>query len=239
MSVIFEPKANSSEEFIAPFGPTMAYKKMSADFVTKMNAHMDKHDKKNNSSKLEDWSPNLVGKVKEELKFDEDIVKLYTDEFADFIGKYMHFTAAKNSFGRHTLNTDEFDYGIQIMSGWFVRQFENEYNPIHVHTACKFSCVGYLKLPDGIEKEFEEDYKDHHPSHGHIQFVHGTPSTNSCTNFVVKPKVGDFYLFPRDLFHCVYPFKTKGERRSFSVNLLFVEMAKGSTHIKEQELVND
>ena len=96
MSVIFEPKVNNSEEFISPFGPTMAYKKMSADFVTKMNAHMDKHDKKINSSKLEDWSPNLVGKVKEELKFDEDIVKLYTDEFADFIGKYMHFTAAKN-----------------------------------------------------------------------------------------------------------------------------------------------
>ena len=74
--------------------------------------------------------------------------------------------------------------------------------------------------------EWEEDYKDHHPSHGHIQFVHGTASTYSATNFMVKPQVGDFYLFPSELFHCVYPFKTKGERRSFSVNFNFLEIPK-------------
>ena len=34
----------------------------------------------------------------------------------------------------------------------------------------------------------------------------------------MKPRVGDFYVFPAHLHHCVYPFKTKGERRSFSVN---------------------
>ena len=38
------------------------------------------------------------------------------------------------------------------------------------------SCVGYLALPEGIEKEWEEDYKDHHPANGHIQFAHGTNS---------------------------------------------------------------
>jgi hypothetical protein len=88
------------------------------------------------------------------------------------------------------------------------------------------SCVGYLALPEGIEKEWEEDYKDHHPANGHIQFVHGTSSSYNNTNFMVKPQVGDFYIFPSDLFHCVYPFKTKGERRSFSVNFNFLEMVK-------------
>ena len=38
------------------------------------------------------------------------------------------------------------------------------------------------------------------------------------SNFLAKPQVGDFYVFPAHLHHCVYPFKTKGERRSFSVN---------------------
>ena len=84
----------------------------------------------------------------------------------------------------------------------------------------------FIALPDGIEKEWEEDYKDHHPANGHIQFAHGTPSGYSQTNFMVKPQVGDFYIFPAELFHCVYPFKTKGERRSFSVNFSFIEVPK-------------
>ena len=41
----------------------------------------------------------------------------------------------------------------------------------------------------------------------------------SSTNFMFKPQVGDFIIFPAHMFHTVYPFKTKGERRSFSVNL--------------------
>ena len=51
----------------------------------------------------------------------------------------------------------------EINSGWFVRQYEHEYNPIHLHIGSSMSCVGYLALPEGIEKEWEEDYKDHHP----------------------------------------------------------------------------
>ena len=37
----------------------------------------------------------------------------------------------------------------------------------------------------------------------------------------MKPKVGDFYLFPAEQMHEVYPFRTadgKGERRSVSFN---------------------
>ena len=34
-----------------------------------------------------------------------------------------------------------------------------------------------------------------------------------------QPKVGDMILFPHYLMHTAYPFKSKGERRSFSFNL--------------------
>ena len=80
------------------------------------------------------------------------------------------------------------------------------------------SCVGYLQLPDGIEEEWEEDDKGHHPSHGHIQFVYGHAANHTGSNFLMKPRVGHFIVFPAHLHHCVYPFKTSGERRSFSVN---------------------
>jgi len=38
-------------------------------------------------------------------------------------------------------------------------------------------------------------------------------------NYIVKPEVGDFYLFPAYLLHTVYPFSgSDDERRSVSFN---------------------
>jgi len=46
-----------------------------------------------------------------------------------------------------------------------------------------------------------------------------------------KPSVGDFIIFPSHMFHTVYPFKTKGERRSFSVNF--------TVHSNPKEIAKD
>tara|TARA_R100001443_G_scaffold36275_1_gene50128 strand:- start:146 stop:808 length:663 start_codon:yes stop_codon:yes gene_type:complete len=208
MPNIFTPQQD--EQFITPFSPIIGYKKLSPSFVEKLNNSMN--------DKLEDWSDNLVGKVKQELKFDDDIINFFIEEMKDFIMKYQLNTEVYTSMGRAGLDPNS-NYGISTTSGWFIRQFEGEYNPVHVHPDSMVSCVGYLKLPEGIEDEWEEDYKDHHPSHGHIQFFHGSSLPYSSTNFMFKPQVGDFIIFPAHMFHTVYPFKTKGERRSFSVNL--------------------
>jgi len=216
MTVIYKPQKDI--ELFAPFGPTMGYFRMPDKLVESLNSKM--------SDRLEDYSDNLVGKVKEELAFDDEIIKIAQEGLGQFVGKYQNYTEHRNSMGVKTLDTENFNYGLQIVSGWFVRQFENEYNPLHIHTGSRLSCVGYLKLPEGIEEEWEEDYKDHHPANGHIQFASGTASGYTCTNFVVKPQVGDFYVFPSQLFHCVYPFYTKGERRSFSMNMNFIEIPK-------------
>ena len=208
MPNIFTPQQD--EQFITPFSPVIGYKKLSPSFVEKLNNSMN--------DKLEDWSDNLVGKVKQELKFDDDIINFFIEEMKDFIMRYQLNTEVYTSMGRAGLDPNS-NYGISTTSGWFIRQFEGEYNPVHVHPDSMVSCVGYLKLPEGIEDEWEEDYKDHHPSHGHIQFFHGSSLPYSSTNFLFKPQVGDFIIFPAHMFHTVYPFKTKGERRSFSVNL--------------------
>ena len=208
MPNIFTPQQD--EQFITPFSPVIGYKKLSPSFVEKLNNSMN--------DKLEDWSDNLVGKVKQELKFDDDIINFFIEEMKDFIMRYQLNTEVYTSMGRAGLDPNS-NYGISTTSGWFIRQFEGEYNPVHVHPDSMVSCVGYLKLPKGIEDEWEEDYKDHHPSHGHIQFFHGSSLPYSSTNFMFKPQVGDFIIFPAHMFHTVYPFKTKGERRSFSVNL--------------------
>ena len=216
MANIYEPKKD--EEIFAPFSPILGYKKMSEAFIDKCNNAIDQE--------MEDWSGNLVGKVKQELKWNNDLHQAWSEEMGHFLMRYQSHAELYTSMGRRNITPDIFDYRLEITSGWFVRQFENEYNPIHTHQGSMLSCVGYLKLPDGIEKEWEEDYKDHHPSHGHIQFIHGQAANHEGSNFLMRPEVGHFIVFPAHLHHCVYPFKTSGERRSFSVNFTIAASPK-------------
>ena len=205
-------QTDKNPHFFAPFGPTMGYFKMPDNLVNFLNKSMDK--------KLDDFSDHLVGKVTQELHFDKDIRKYTANNLLEFIIDYHQYTKNRNSMGKFNLDSTKKAH-LDIVSAWFVRQFENEYNPMHIHNNCTLSCVGYLKLPDGIDEEWEEDYKDHYPSNGHINFIYGSDGPYTCSNFLVKPKVGDFYIFPSYLFHGVYPFYTKGERRSFSMNMIF------------------
>tara|TARA_B100000963_G_scaffold83787_1_gene71403 strand:+ start:133 stop:771 length:639 start_codon:yes stop_codon:yes gene_type:complete len=203
---------DKSPSFFAPFGPTMGYFKMPAEMVDFLNQSMEK--------KLDDFSDHLVGKVTQELHFDKETRKYAAEQLIEFIFNYHEYTKNRNSMGAESLDRNKKPH-LDIIAAWFVRQFENEYNPMHVHTNCTLSCVGYLKLPEGIDEEWEEDYKDHYPANGHINFIYGTDDAYTMSNFLVKPQVGDFYIFPSYLFHGVYPFYTKGERRSFSMNMTF------------------
>jgi hypothetical protein len=102
-----------------------------------------------------------------------------------------------------------------IISSWVVRQFENEYNPVHYHSG-HISGVGYLKLPDDYGKTFQSNKKKN--LNGQLSLIHGSKMFNSESVFDILPKVGDFYLFPNYMMHSVYPFYGKDERRSLSFN---------------------
>ena len=104
---------------------------------------------------------------------------------------------------------------IDIINTWIVRQFQNEYNPIHLHSG-HISGVGYLKVPKSfgnVSKKKKINDK------GSLTFIHGSVNLFSKATYVIKPEVGDFYLFPNYLLHTVYPFsETDEERRSISFN---------------------
>ena len=99
-------------ELFAPFGPTMGYYRMPDELVEKLNSKM--------SDKLKDYSDNLVGKVKAELAFDEEIVAIAQEGLGQFVGKYQAYTELRNSFGANSLDVDNYNYGLQVVSGWFV-----------------------------------------------------------------------------------------------------------------------
>ena len=198
-----------------PFGPMMMHAKLPMDLVRRLNKYTNKTIKDEKKSKQLDHSDHLVGKLKQEFLIEEKELNRHVKFFNDVITHYIQ-TELQRHFKQLKKNTG---FGIDYKSAWIVRQFAGEFNPAHIHTECDLSCVGYLKLPENIEEEWEEDYKDHYPCKGHIEFLHGQSGKMHTHTFLVKPSIGDFFVFPADLIHMVYPFESEGERRSFSMNM--------------------
>ena len=102
---------------------------------------------------------------------------------------------------------------INIKNFWVVRQFKNEYNPVHYHDG-NISGVGYLKIPKNLN--FSKKKKK---TNGTIDFINGSRMFLNKSIYNHVPKVGDLILFPNYLMHTAYPFVVDGERRSFSFNV--------------------
>ena len=193
---------NREIEFLPILGPQFAKVQLDQQLVDYLNKNMD--------ASLEDHSPKLVGRVSEELKFSQPVANHVLEILKDYFVAY-HLNMVEADRGKNM--------NVLLQAGWYVRQFANEYNPLHVHTNCSISCVGYLALPENLENEYENDPKNV-PYNGNIEFAYGTAAmtyTNATKR--IKPAVGDFYIFPAGLWHTVYPFKSPGERRSFSMNI--------------------
>lgn len=189
-------------EFLPILGPQFAKIKLDNELVDYLNENMSKC--------VEDHSQKLVGRVTEELKFSSDVANRVLEALKDYFVAY-HLNMVESDRGT--------EMNVILQSGWYVRQLKNEYNPLHVHTNCTISCVGYLSLPNKIDNEWENDSKNE-PYNGQIEFAYGTAAmtyTNATTR--IKPAIGDFYIFPAGLWHTVYPFTSSGERRSFSMNI--------------------
>ena len=187
---------------ITPFGPKLAKLKFSSQLIKKINFEVDRIILKKNLIKKFDYSNKLVGQVKQELQLPKLFIKKNLEKIINFeVKKYINKSLGKK------INK------IIIKNFWVVRQFNNEYNPIHYHDG-HISGVGYLKIPKFISKSKKKINTD-----GTIDFVSGNKMFLSDSIYNHQPKIGDVLLFPNYLMHTVYPFTAKGERRSFSFNL--------------------
>ncbi len=185
-----------------PFGPKIAVIKIPKNIIVKINKEVDKIISSKSRLKKSDYSSNLVGQVKQEIRLSNRFVNKFLLRFIKSnIKKYLKKCLNKNATK------------INLKSFWIVRQFKNEYNPIHFHSG-NISAVGYLKIPKNITKS-----KKRLKTNGTIDFIHGSKSFLSNSLYNHNPKVGDMIIFPNYLMHTAYPFKREGERRSFSFNL--------------------
>ena len=189
-------------KILSPFGPKLGKIKLPVKIISLLNKEVDKIVESKLKTKRSDYSKKVVGQVYQEIQISKNFINKYLKKF---ITKQVSRYLIKSN----NIKPKKF----VIKNLWVVRQFKNEYNPVHFHDGY-VSAVGYLKVPKNLTMS-----KKKLKTNGTIDFINGTKTylSNSIHNH--KPKTGDMIIFPNNLMHTAYPFNVDGERRSFSFNI--------------------
>ena len=183
------------------FGPTLGKSMLSKKIVSSLNNYIEK----SHVSKKNDYSSKLASQIKSEIKISNSFIKkTLSKELIKNIKNYLKKSEVKKI------------KEIKIINLWVVRQFKNEYNPIHYHDG-QLSGVGYLKIPKNMNQNKLVKNKKI-KTNGTIDFINGQKNFLSKSIYNLNPKLGDLIIFPNYLMHTAYPFNVDGERRSFSFN---------------------
>ena len=196
-------------ELIKPFGPSIAKIKIPEDMVKTLNNYVDKLIIDIKKAKELSAGANLAGDVTQEFKLEKEFSQ--KSGWLDLI--------SKGTFQWIQLSCKKSIKEFKMIDSWIVRQFQNEYNPVHMHGG-HVSGAGFLKVPKTLGKHIQEEKQGvKHYGGGTLNLIHGSKQFLSNSTFQINPEVGDFYFFPNYMMHTVYPFKgTDEERRSISFN---------------------
>ena len=110
-------------------------------------------------------------------------------------------------------------YKMHLNSVWVNQMFEHEYNPVHVHQGSLptgLSSVMILKLPESFGVEYSAGDQ---PQNGKLQILGSSSGMFANVDYQPEIKERDFFIFPYDMRHTVYPFNGPGWRRSLAANM--------------------
>ena len=105
------------------------------------------------------------------------------------------------------------EYTLDINSIWVNEMKAGDYNPVHLHQGKLFtglSSVMILKLPKDMGPELA---RPDQPMNGQLQILGSATGQFVKADYSPEMKIGDFYIFPYDMRHVVYPFTNKKEKR--------------------------
>jgi hypothetical protein len=203
---------SSTLSVMRPFGPFIGKFLLPKALIDDINCYVEQTIDNPELLKSADWSHKLVGKVNQEIRIDDNILSNYEKVLSDKVVEYL-----KHILDLGAINLSVGPWKIERRNAWVVRSFKSDFNPAHIHNNANICMAGFLKVPNWAE-ELRVDAQDHAPSIGKLAFMHGNTEEWGNNEIMVEPKVGECYIFPSSLTHLVYPFKSEGERRSFSVN---------------------
>ena len=174
---------------------------------------------KQNFNNLYKANSQLVGKIEKEhslfyhgkdqskMKNHNFLPRNVTDYFITVFKHYLDFNKIK-------------DYNTHLNSIWVNEMKQHEYNPAHVHRGMLFtglSSVMILKLPSTYGKEYSAE---HIQQNGRLQILGAANGQFAKIDYQPPMDLRDFYIFPYDMRHCVYPFNvTEETRRTLSCNM--------------------
>ena len=167
---------------------------------------------------LKPANKQLVGKIEKEHSL------FFSGEDGPKMTKHNHLPS--NVLGwfeqkfRHYLDWNKVkEYKMHLNSIWVNTMFEHEYNPVHVHQGMLYtglSSVMILKLPKSFGVEYSSAEQ---PQNGKLQILGSASGQFAAIDYQPELKERDFYIFPYDMRHCVYPFNGPGMRRSLAANI--------------------
>ena len=197
---------------IKPFGPSIIKTKIPEKILNDLNKYIDKILTDNQKANDLNLGPELAGDVTQEFKLEQEFMTKcgWLDFLAKSVQQWIKLDLKKN--------ITKFN----LIDSWVVRQFKDEYNPIHWHGG-HVSGAGFLKVPKTFGQHIQDKGNKEYLG-GTLNLIHGSRQFMSNAKLKIIPEVGDFYFFPNYLMHTVYPFKgTDEERRSISFNGLIDE----------------
>ena len=172
----------------------------------------------NNFDTLNPANKQLVGKIQNEHSLfyggkDESKMKNHNRLTQDVLKYFMDMF-------RHYLNWNKIrEYDLHLNSIWVNQMKEHEYNPVHIHRGTLFtglSSVMILSLPSTYGKEYSNDEV---PQNGKLQILGSASGQFAKIDYQPELQVRDFFIFPYDMRHCVYPFNSTNEtRRTLAAN---------------------
>ena len=107
---------------------------------------------------------------------------------------------------------------MHLNSVWVNNMFQHEYNPVHVHQGTMYtglSSVMILKLPESYGVEYSSPEA---PQNGKLQILGSSSGYFANVDYQPILEERDFFVFPYDVRHCVYPFNGPGMRRTLAAN---------------------
>jgi hypothetical protein len=169
-------------------------------------------------SELKPANKQLVGKIEKEHSL------FFNGENGSKMTRHNHLP--NNVLGwfeqkfKHYLEWNKIrEYELHLNSIWVNTMFQHEYNPVHVHQGSLFtglSSVMILKLPESYGVEYSATDQ---PQNGRLQILGSASGHFANVDYQPDIKERDFFIFPYDMRHCVYPFNGPGFRRTLAANM--------------------
>ena len=196
------------------FGQTILRYQVPLDIFNTLNKIYE-----NNFKDMPDAHKQLAGKIIKEnsLFFNgADNNKMHKQNLlSPYILKWFE------SIFKHYLDFNKINpYKLHMNSIWINEMAAGEYNPIHIHQGTIYtglSSVMMLKLPKDMGPEYA---RPDQPMNGKLQIVGAANGQFAKTDYSPKAEERDFYIFPYDMRHVVYPHTNpNGLRRTLAANM--------------------